>query len=192
MKNEKKKNSIPPVLFLVIGIVIVGIFAFALLREQPAPKTTQVAPAEQTQNNDQKRESIIPDPASDMASIPEAQQPVEFRIPVFHENVDALTLPAVKDPSTVAPEARAAYTIVQNKPKLIAQLPCFCYCERWGHGSLHDCFVTEHAVTCDVCMNEAIQADKLDQQGVSAAEIRETIVAQYRAAAADDHAGHNH
>ena len=191
MTNEKKQSSVPPVAILIFGIIIIGIAAFALLRDQNTAQSKHETPAQQTQSNDQTAETIIPDPAASMTSDQEVRN-VEFRVPVFHENVDTLTLPAVKDPSTVAPEARAAYTIVQNKPKLIAQLPCFCYCERWGHGSLHDCFVTEHAVTCDVCMNEAIQADQLDRQGVPIAEIRETIVAQYRAQAADGHAGHNH
>ena len=190
MKNEKKKSSVTPIAILIFGIILIGV-AFALLRDQKTAQTKQETPAQQTQNKDETGEPIIPDPAASMTPNQE-QESVEFRVPAFHQNVDALTLQPVKDPSTVAPEARAAYTIVQNKPKLIAQLPCFCYCERWGHGSLYDCFVTEHAVTCDICMNEAIQADQLDRQGMPAAEIRETIVAQYRASAADDHAGHNH
>jgi hypothetical protein len=192
MKNEKKKSSLSPVVFLIFGIVIIGFAAFVLLRDQPKAETKHETHAEQPQSAPEPGEPIMPDPATNIASSTQPEPTNEFRVPAFHQNVDALTLPPVMDPSTVAPEARAAYTIVKNKPKLIAQLPCFCYCERWGHGSLHDCFVTEHAVTCDVCMNEAIQADKMDREGVPAAEIRETIVAQFRAAAADDHAGHNH
>ena len=191
MKNEKKQSSVPPVAILIFGIIIAGVVAFALLRDQKTAQTKQPPPAQQTQSNDPSVEPIIPDPAESMTPSQEVEN-VEFRVPAFHQNVETLTLPPVKDPATVAPEARAAYTIAKNKPKLIAQLPCFCYCERWGHGSLHDCYVTEHAVTCDVCMNEAIRADQLDRQGVPAAEIRETIIAQYRAEAADDHAGHDH
>jgi hypothetical protein len=192
MKNEKK-SSISPFVFLVFGILIIGFAAFVLLRDQPAAETKHETHAEKPQDSAEPGEPIMPDPAATIASsTQQEQESFEFRVPAFHQNVDALTLPPVMDPATVAPEARAAYTIVKNKPKLIAQLPCFCYCERWGHGSLHDCFVTEHAVTCDVCMNEAIQADKMDREGVPAAEIRETIVAQFRAAASDDHAGHNH
>lgn len=190
MKNEPQKQSVPSFVIIGFGIVLVAIVAFALLRGKNAPTQTKSVRQTESVQPDQKDQEIIADPAAPLQSA--QQESPDFRVPAFHHDVASLTLPPVLDPTSVAPEARAAYTIVKNKPKLIAQLPCFCYCERWGHGSLHDCFVTEHAVTCDVCMNEAIQADQLDRQGMPAAEIRETIVAQYKKDAADDHEGHAH
>ena len=196
MKTEEKKKSVPPLAMLAIGLLIGGVVVYAF-RSKDSVDTKQEPVAQQTtpQNQNEKAsERIIPEQAVPMAST--ESTPVaapEFRVPAFHSSVENLTLAAVLDPASVPPEARAAYTVVKNKPKLIAQLPCFCYCERWGHGSLHDCFVTEHAVTCDICMNEVMQADEMDRKGIPASEIRETIITQFRQAAEQqDHTGHNH
>src|SRR5207249_4718543 len=91
-----------------------------------------------------------------------------FRMPAFWENPDAAgVLPPTLDPAMVSPEAQAAYLIAQQKPKLLAQMPCFCYCDRFGHKSLHDCYVGTHAEHCDVCLREAIEADQFEKQGMS-------------------------
>ncbi len=192
MKKDEKKQSVPPLAILAFGLIILAIVGFALLRDRETAQIKSETPAQQALNQNQNSgEPVIPEPAVPMATTQQEPVQEEFRIPAYHETVDNIKLPPVKDPSSVSAEARAAYLVVQAKPKLIAQLPCFCYCERWGHGSLHDCFVTEHAVTCDICMKEALQADQMDRQGVPIAEIRETIVAQFRQRA-EDHTGHNH
>jgi hypothetical protein len=52
-----------------------------------------------------------------------------------------------------------------------------------GHKSLHSCFEDDHAAHCAVCVNEALQAYRLQkEQGLSPAQIRQRIVAQYSAA----------
>jgi hypothetical protein len=79
----------------------------------------------------------------------------------------------------VTPYAQAGYVVAKKEPELLAQLPCFCYCDRFGHKSLHDCFVTEHAESCDVCLKEAIEAEQMKGQGMSAEEIRSVIIAKY-------------
>ena len=76
---------------------------------------------------------------------------------------------------------REAYRAVREIPVTIAQLPCYCHCDRgFGHKSLYSCFEDEHAAHCAVCVNEALLALKLEkEQKLTPAQIRETIVAQY-------------
>ena len=87
---------------------------------------------------------------------------------------------------TLAPDkftgiTRDAYRAVREIPVTIAQLPCYCHCDRgYGHKSLYSCFEDEHASHCAVCVNEALLALKLEkEQKMTPAQIRETIVAQY-------------
>jgi hypothetical protein len=76
---------------------------------------------------------------------------------------------------------RDAYRAVREIPVTIAQLPCYCHCDRgFGHKSLYSCFEDDHASHCAVCVNEALLALKLEkEQKLTPAQIRETIVAQY-------------
>jgi len=99
--------------------------------------------------------------------------------PYLEDPVSAGPLYPTLAPATVPSNAQTEYTIAQAKPELLAQLPCFCYCDRFGHGSLHDCYVTDHAVHCDVCLKEVMEADQMDQQGMTPQEIRSLIVAKY-------------
>lgn len=103
----------------------------------------------------------------------------EFRMPPYFDNPKAAALAPTMDPQTVEPAARQAYGVAQQKPELLAQMPCFCYCDRFGHTSLQDCFVTDHAVHCDVCLKEALAADEMDRQGMTGSEIRTVIVSKY-------------
>jgi hypothetical protein len=142
-------------------------------------------PAETAQQQAESRPP--PQPAQEQPPAQEPQQqnapattPTGFRMPAFWENPDAAPMLApTLDPATVSSEARAAYIVAQKKPKLLAQMPCFCYCDRFGHQSLHDCYVTTHAQGCEVCIAEAIEADQLDKQGMSPQEIRSVLVAKH-------------
>ena len=87
---------------------------------------------------------------------------------------------------TLAPEkffgpAREAYRAVREIPVTIAQLPCYCHCDRGlGHKSLYSCFEDDHASHCDVCVREALLALRLEkEQKMTPAQIRDAIVAQY-------------
>ena len=87
---------------------------------------------------------------------------------------------------TLAPEkftgpTREAYRAVREIPVTIAQLPCYCHCDKgYGHKSLYSCFEDDHAAHCAVCVNEALLALQLEkEQKLTPAQIRETIVAQY-------------
>jgi hypothetical protein len=87
---------------------------------------------------------------------------------------------------TLAPEkfsgiTRDAYRAVREIPVTIAQLPCYCHCDKgFGHKSLYSCFEDDHAAHCAVCVNEALLALKLEkEQKLTPVQIRETIVAQF-------------
>jgi len=85
------------------------------------------------------------------------------------------------DPEKFFGSARDAYRAAREIPVTLAQLPCYCHCDReFGHKSLHSCFEDDHAAHCAVCVNEALLALKLEkEQKMTPAQIRETIVAQY-------------
>jgi Protein of unknown function with PCYCGC motif len=172
-KEEKKpSSSISPIALIAGVLVILAVITFAFLQRKesqensPAKDPTATAPLQAPAQTE---------------SVPGRQQATSqnFPMPPFHESAEAVTLPPTKDPGTVAPAAQAAYLVAQQKPKLLAQLPCFCYCDKFGHTSLHDCCVSDHAENCDICMKEALQADQLDKEGIPANQIRDMIVAQF-------------
>lgn len=102
-------------------------------------------------------------------------------IPHFFEDPDAAgVLPLVLDPGSVPVYAQLAYEAAQENPRLLTQLPCFCYCDRFGHKSLHDCYSSRHAIDCDVCQKEAIEAAQMAKQGMSSEEIRKAIIEKHR------------
>jgi hypothetical protein len=77
--------------------------------------------------------------------------------------------------------AREAYRAVRQIPVTIAQLPCYCHCDRgFGHKSLYSCFEDDHASHCATCVNEALLALRLEkEEKLTPAQIRDRIVAQY-------------
>jgi Protein of unknown function with PCYCGC motif len=77
-------------------------------------------------------------------------------------------------------KAREAYAAVKEIPATIAQMPCYCHCDRgMGHKSLHSCFEDDHAAHCAVCVDEALMAYRLQKEGLSATEIRTRIIAKF-------------
>jgi len=55
-------------------------------------------------------------------------------------------LPKTLDPDLIQGQDRMGYQIAKEIPEILAQLPCFCGCEAFGHENLLDCFVDEHGV----------------------------------------------
>ena len=133
-------------------------------------------------------------------ALPEPQQAPQAQAPApAHDHPhphpqDSKTMPAFfeKAPSraslgpTLAPEqftglVRDAYRAVREIPQTIAQMPCYCHCDRgMGHKSLYSCFEDDHASHCAVCVNEALLALKLEkEQKLTPAQIRDRIVQQF-------------
>lgn len=59
---------------------------------------------------------------------------------------DAQTgLPKTLDPNLFKGNAKSAYQVAREIPKVLAQMPCFCGCEASGHENLLDCHIDNHA-----------------------------------------------
>lgn len=149
--------------FVIIGVVLVGMAAFALTRRRERPAQTDSA----------------------THSAEHAASPLSIAanttVPAHYETAP----PRDSLAPTLAPEkftgkTQEAYRIAREAPQLIAQLPCYCYCDRgFGHKSLHSCYVDDHAAHCAVCVDEVLLAYDLQKRGLSPQQIREKIVAQY-------------
>lgn len=99
-------------------------------------------------------------------------------VPVYFKRAeDAMPLPSTIDPAKFKnASVRAAYEVAREIPEALSQQPCYCYCQRIGHRGLLDCFRTEHAATCNVCIKEALLADQMHREGKTGEEIRAAII----------------
>jgi hypothetical protein len=98
----------------------------------PPPQTAQQPPAAQT-------------PAGHAAHTPAPT--VTPRIPAFHASAEAAKpLPRILAAEQFStPYVAKAYRIAARIPEVLAQQPCYCYCDDgFGHGSLVDCFADDH------------------------------------------------
>jgi hypothetical protein len=61
------------------------------------------------------------------------------------KSIDPKTgLPRTLDPNLFKGRAKRAYQIAREIPEVLAQMPCFCECEVFGHENLLDCFIDGH------------------------------------------------
>lgn len=70
-----------------------------------------------------------------------------------------------------------AYELASKIPIVLHQQPCYCYCDRVGHNSLHSCFETAHGARCDICLKELYYAYAQHKKRQTAAQIRKGIMA---------------
>lgn len=70
-----------------------------------------------------------------------------------------------------------AYELAAKIQNVIYQQPCYCYCDRMGHKSLHTCFEGTHGAKCAVCMKELYYSYQQNKAGKSASQIRDGIIA---------------
>jgi hypothetical protein len=75
------------------------------------------------------------------------------------------------------PYQTRAYELAAKIPAVLHQQPCYCYCDRMGHNSLHSCFENTHGARCDICLKELYYAYGQSRKGRTAAQIRKGIVA---------------
>jgi hypothetical protein len=70
--------------------------------------------------------------------------PNAFKI-LKEKSIDPKTgLPKTLDPNFFRGKAKQAYQIAKEIPEILAQMPCFCECEAYGHENLLDCFIDQH------------------------------------------------
>ena len=149
---------------LIVGGVLLIVAVVLVIN---SARTTTVAPATET--------------ADHSHSAPPATT-VEKEIPAHYEEPPSVkSLGPTLPPEQFFGSAREAYTVVREIPQTIAQLPCYCHCDRgMGHKSLYSCFVDDHASHCAVCVNEALLAYRLEKkEKLTAAQIRDRIVKEY-------------
>jgi hypothetical protein len=69
-----------------------------------------------------------------------------------------------------------AYELAAKVPNLLHQQPCYCYCDRMGHNSLHSCFENTHGAQCSTCLKELYYTYEQHRKGKTAAQIRAGII----------------
>jgi hypothetical protein len=57
-----------------------------------------------------------------------------------------------------------AYRVANDHPEMLAQIPCYCPCELYGHGGVIDCHRSQHSAACATCLEEAATAGRLLEQ----------------------------
>jgi hypothetical protein len=87
----------------------------------------------------------------------------------------------------------SAYQFAAEHPEILSYVPCFCGCERSGHGGNHDCFIKqrapngdvlawdEHGVECTVCIDVANRSRQMHASGASVRAIRAAIDKEFGA-----------
>jgi Protein of unknown function with PCYCGC motif len=99
-------------------------------------------------------------------------------IPAFHSAPPTARLAATLDPKQFSDVGtQNSYAMAAKIKGVLYQQPCFCYCDaNDGHHSLYDCFVTDHAASCNTCRMEGIFAYEETRKGKTAAQIRKEII----------------
>jgi len=69
-----------------------------------------------------------------------------------------------------------AYELAARIPVVLHQQPCYCYCDRIGHNSLHSCFEGTHGAECATCLKELYYSYAEHKKGKTARQIRAGIV----------------
>jgi Protein of unknown function with PCYCGC motif len=96
------------------------------------------------------------------------------------EKTGGLSGRPVLNPLMFVGPAREAYIVAQQNPWLLAQLWCYCGCDRTsGHRCLLDCYRDYHGATCAICTGEALEANQLFNEGSPVEQIREALRARF-------------
>lgn len=109
----------------------------------------------------------------------------ESRIPAYHSAPPAksVKLPPILGREQLwggndqFPFQSHAYVLASKIQSVIYQMPCYCYCDRMGHKSLHSCFENTHGAQCSTCLKELYYAYQMNKQHKTAAQIRKGIIA---------------
>ena len=107
----------------------------------------------------------------------------EPSVPAFMDASEVGNLPPTLPAANFTGKTREAYAAANEIPQTLAQLPCYCHCDKaYGHKSLHTCFVDDHASQCAVCVDEALLAYRLQKEEKKTPEqVRQMIIEKYTA-----------
>jgi hypothetical protein len=118
-------------------------------------------------------------------AITTSAQFMDNEVPAYHPNPPAKgeKLPPILSPDQLNQadlkydSQRLAYQAATRIPRVIYQLPCYCFCDRSaGHKSLHSCFEGEHGAHCGTCIQESLYAYQMTKSGRTVKQIREGIM----------------
>ena len=79
-------------------------------------------------------------------------------------------------PDAQYPYQTHAYELAAKSPTSLHQQPCYCYCQRIGHNSLHSCFENTHGARCSTCLKELYYSYQQSKKGKTASQIRAGII----------------
>lgn len=86
----------------------------------------------------------------------------------------------VLEPHQFFGQAKAGYVAAQKVPEICDKLFCYCGCDLTDcHGSLLDCFTSDHGVDCHICQEEALIALKMHRKNKPLPEIQKYIDKRY-------------
>lgn len=121
------------VILIVLGALVIGSLILSSRRESLQVTPTVSAPA--------------PSSAPTQASAPvPASTPDTGRIPHYYKTLaEAGELPRILPAEGFPiPIVAKAYRAAAKIREVLALQPCYCFCDKMGHGSLLDCFATDH------------------------------------------------
>ncbi len=112
------------------------------------------------------------------------QDSEETRVPAYHVAPPAkgAKLPAILGKEQLwgendqSPFQAHAYELAAKIPAVLYQQPCYCYCDRMGHKSLHSCFEGVHGAQCATCLKELYYSYLEYKKGRTAKQIRAGII----------------
>ena len=156
-------------LLLGVALLIVAMVAFALRSNNQTLTDRHSGPLAQIQ----------PSPAQEQIHMHEFA--AKGRVPAHYTTApDPKTLKPTLSPELFTGNTKLAYRAAIELPELLAQLPCYCHCDRGhNHKSLHSCFESEHGENCGICSGEAVMAYNLEKQGLAVSEIRKRVITAY-------------
>lgn len=150
---------------LVVLVIGLGLVVAGLIRSQ--------SPAE--------KPVVVENSAADSADSHASHGSRQARVPAFQTAAAAKDLGPTLPPDKFIGKTRDAYRVAKQIPATLAQLPCYCECDRgFGHKSLHSCFEDSHASQCAVCVDEALLAYQLQTQNkMTPEQVRQRIIEKY-------------
>ncbi|MGH9788658.1 MAG: CYCXC family (seleno)protein [Candidatus Acidiferrales bacterium] len=99
----------------------------------------------------EERAAPGPPRASSPPSAHGGQQPAPAEtarpVPPYHESAEAAKpFPVLMPPERYRdyPVVERAYAVAHRIPGVLAQQPCYCWFNKFGHGSLLDCYASDH------------------------------------------------
>jgi hypothetical protein len=99
-------------------------------------------------------------------------------VPAHHSAPPTAALPDTLDAAQFKDGlTQNAYAMAAKTKAVLYEQPCYCFCDRTdSHTSLLDCFVGNHATTCNICRMEGIFAYEQTQKGQTPDQIRKSII----------------